>query len=67
MARKIHRPAYIKDAHIEFLDNLKSTEETIRLGASRMLLRQFGFAITPEHAAETAHYWIESYDERNGK
>jgi len=60
---KIHRPSYVTDEHLEYLDELQESAVINMYGSGKYL--EAGFSVTRNQAKEIVQYWMNSYDERN--
>lgn len=61
--KKTHRPSYVEDKHIEYLDGLRESGAINMWGAGAYLAREF--SIDENQAAEIFFYWKNSFAERN--
>lgn len=60
---KIDRPSVVEDGHLQFLDDLRSTNTKNMFSAARDLILEFGISRTD--AEIVLQYWMESYSERH--
>jgi len=60
---KIHRPSYVTDEHLDYLDELQESAVTNMYGSASYLEAEF--KMKRNHAKETVLYWMHSYDERH--
>ena len=58
----IERPKFVRDEHLEFLDDLKTCGVTNMLGAGQYLEAAFG--LNGQRAAEILLYWMKSFARR---
>lgn len=59
------RPAFVKDDHLTFLDELRESGISNMFGAAPFLAKTYGISKT--EARRVLGYWMESYNERHPK
>ncbi len=62
----IARPEFVKDEHLEYLDELRESGITNMWGAVPYLLEEFG-DISDKVAGEIHSYWMKSLSDRRQK
>lgn len=60
---EIERPAFVKDEHLEFLDDLRESGDTNMFGAPPYL--QAEFDMSRERAVATTSYWMKTFAARH--
>ena len=61
---EIQRPDYVKDEHLEFLDELRDSGDTNMFGARPYLMNEF-WDLTKQEAAAILTYWMGTFGERH--
>ena len=60
----MERPAFIKNEHLEYLDDLRDSGITNMFGARPYLLKEYGY-LSKEEAGQVVTYWMKTFSERN--
>jgi uncharacterized protein YciI len=63
VSKKLRKPKLVKQAHLEFLDDLREKGTINMFGAAPWLTT--AFALTRVDAAIVLLYWMKSFDERH--
>ena len=61
----MERPKFVKDEHLEFLDELRESGKTNMFGASPWLQKEYG--LKKEKAIELLSYWMKTFSERHAQ
>jgi hypothetical protein len=61
---QIGRPEFVKDEHLEYLDELRESGVTNMFGARPYLIQAFP-ELTQQEASKILSYWMESFSERH--
>jgi hypothetical protein len=62
---KVEKPVIVKDAHLEYLDELRESGETNMFGARPYLMENFDLG--RNEARTILSYWMASFGERHPK
>lgn len=63
VAEKEARPEFVKQEHLEYLDELRESAVTNMFGAARYLVQRFGLSIG--EARNILSYWMTSFGDPN--
>lgn len=58
------RPKFVKDEHLEYLDELRDSGVTNMLGAGNYL--QITFGLDKKMASDIFWYWADTFGQENG-
>ena len=64
--KAVERPKFVKDEHLEFLDNLRESGITNMFGSSPYL-REVYPRLTIEESTKVVAYWMKTFGERHKK
>ena len=59
------RPKYLRDEHLDYLDELRESGAVNMYGARGHLWREFCGEITDTQAKHILHYWMHTFGERH--
>lgn len=62
---EIERPDFVKDKHLEYLDDLRDSGITNMYGAPPYVQR--AFRMSREKAVATVSYWMKTFSTRHAK
>lgn len=60
MAEKKVRPEFVKDEHLEYLDELRESGDTNMFGARPYLMAEY-LELTPKEASDILAYWMKTF------
>lgn len=66
MEKKVARPEFVTDKHLEYLDDLRESGITNMFGAAPFLKKAFR-NLSKDQSEKTLVYWMQTFGERHPK